>query len=346
MEDFIIENTFALIEFIELVISVIYTMLQGSIFFLSTIHIGYTVMLITVSFVLFLPIRALNKALSSPYRLAKRILRKAGWLHDHRTWGIVYDSVTKEPIDPAYVTVKSRLGNTVATALTDLDGRFGIILPIGTYTLTVEKTNYIFPSRNLLDQNTDGYYTDLYFGNPIEVTKSERMLALAVPMDPIASDWNQEEKKRKSISLRSSDRRDFRNTSLVYFLIAGLLVVSRYLVIGSTLSKQLVVIYFGLFIAGIIYSLLKPASYFHSVIIEKSTGKPLGFARVKVFKKINNMQVASKISSYNGQFVCLVPNGIYYVTIEKRDSLGIYNLVQTSPQFEVIDGSINRRFVV
>ena len=62
-------------------------------------------------------------------------------------WGTVYDSETKQPLDPVYVVLSDTSGNEIASAITDLDGRYGFAVPAGTYVLSVRKTNYDFPSK-------------------------------------------------------------------------------------------------------------------------------------------------------------------------------------------------------
>ncbi len=307
-------------------------------------NVSAALVLVLFAFLLYSPIIIVDKIIASPFILAKRFMRRLGILVDHRTWGVVYDSKTKVPIDPAYVVVHGRLGTIVATAITDLDGRFGIIIPQGTYTLTVEKTNYTFPSARLVGKRTDSYYTGLYFGTPFEVTDSERAIAFAIPMDSVGADWNQEEKKKRHMN--SNDRHEFRTAALVYFLVAGILIGVRYIVYKEAFLFLVLEIYSVIFAIGLLYSIIKPAAYYHSVIVDKKTSLPLGFARIKVYRSGSNQQIATKMSSLNGQFVCLVPNGMYYLTIEARNNVGIYTLVYTSAPFRVITRSINRRFLV
>ena len=59
---------------------------------------------------------------------------------------MVYDSVTKRPLDPAYVVVRE--GADDRNAITDLDGRYGFFLKAGQYTLFANKTHYEFPPKN------------------------------------------------------------------------------------------------------------------------------------------------------------------------------------------------------
>ena len=102
-------------------------------------------------------------------RIWSIILSSLGLRKNRRQWGTVYDSVTKQPLDPAYVILEDKKGNEVATSITDLDGRFGFLVPSGKYRLVAKKTNYTFPSSKLFNKNNDELYNNLYFGELIEL---------------------------------------------------------------------------------------------------------------------------------------------------------------------------------
>ena len=97
----------------------------------------------------------------------------------------------------------------------------------------------------------------------------------------------------------------------------------------------------------IVYFYTKHASqYAQSFVIDKATHKALAFAKVTVWSAKNRMSVAQKATSFEGQFTCLVSRGDYYVTIERRNDRGAYELVYTSRVFAVRDGYIGKRFEV
>lgn len=303
-------------------------------------------LLLISTIILLIRIPFLTEIVILPYRYAVRFLRILGVVRDNRQWGVVYDSKSKRPIDPAYVTVRNQMGIVVASAVTDLDGRFGIMLPQGWYTIFVEKTNYIFPSQRLLGRHSDGFYTGLYFGDRIEIIGAEQLLSFAIPMDPVRKDWNQKEKKKRNLTFHSEQHREYFNGSAIYFLLLGVFLTARLIQDWTPLMQGLVEIYIGVLIIGIITFLFFSKDRYHSVVLDKKDGKPLSFAKVTVFSAEHKMQIATKTTLLNGQFTCLLPNGEYYVTIERRGNLGQYNLVHTSKPFTVTKGFINRYFKV
>jgi hypothetical protein len=63
-----------------------------------------------------------------------------------RPWGIVYDSETKEPLDPVYVTVYDDATNKIVdTKITDIHGRYGFLLSPGTYRMVAQKNSLSIP---------------------------------------------------------------------------------------------------------------------------------------------------------------------------------------------------------
>lgn len=109
-------------------------------------------------------------------------------------WGTVYDSVTKQPIDPALVKlVEATTGTVVGTCTTDLFGHYSFLIYPGKFKMLVQRTNYVFPSKTLTGDR-DGIYTNLYHGEFFEVSGDTDILNLNIPMDPVRPDWNQQAK--------------------------------------------------------------------------------------------------------------------------------------------------------
>src|SRR6185295_3255558 len=95
------------------------------------------------------------------------------------------------PLDPVIVLLRDLKGNDVASAVTDIDGRYGFFVKPGKYQLLAKKTNYFFPSLKLNEKKDDEIYTNLYFGETIEITKPGQIIDKNIPLDPIDFDWNE-----------------------------------------------------------------------------------------------------------------------------------------------------------
>jgi hypothetical protein len=100
-----------------------------------------------------------------------------------RTWGIVYDSKSKEPISGAVVKIfDEEYHKLKESRATDKEGRFGFIVPPGKYSIEVEKKDYRFPSTHIRHKN-DGKYHYLYHGEIISKKPKDSVISMDIPLD-------------------------------------------------------------------------------------------------------------------------------------------------------------------
>ncbi len=123
----------------------------------------------------------------------------AGWFGLRRKpkyWGTVYDSKTKQPLDPVIMhLVDAETGASAGQMITDMAGRYGFMAKPGRYKILAKKTNYAFPSTRITGQN-DEIFDHLYHGEIITVQDESDVVAPNIPMDALAYDWNQEDKQK------------------------------------------------------------------------------------------------------------------------------------------------------
>jgi hypothetical protein len=129
-------------------------------------------------------------------QLSRTLLMFLGLRRKRRYWGTVFDSVTKQPLDPVVVELLDvQTGERVEQSITDLMGRFGFLGHQGTFRLTAKKTHYRFPAKPIVGSIADEVFEHPYYGEPITLTGSE-IVAPNIPMDPLQFDWNQADKQR------------------------------------------------------------------------------------------------------------------------------------------------------
>lgn len=265
----------------------------------------------------------------------------------YKPWGTVYDSQTKQPLDPAYVTLLDMEGKEIATSITDIDGRYGFLVPSGVYTLKSQKTNYIFPSTKLLGKTSDELYTDLYFGEKIVLNEKEGVLARNIPMDALNFDWNEFAKKDyRMVRLYSKFDPIFTRLSDIFFY-TGLIVsvIAFYL-----LPEPYNTIIFGLYVILTVVRILGLKPKLSGNISDSQTGKPLSFAIIRVRYpdggKYGQTEIAKRVADIYGRYYLLVPVGSYVVTIDKKNADGSYSHVFTSTIIHAKKGIINQKFIV
>lgn len=254
--------------------------------------------------------------------------------------GVVFDSRTKETLDPAYVTVMDAVtGTEITTAITDIDGRFGFVLKKGTYKISVGKTHYQFPSIILAGKTHDEVYENLYFGEPFTVEDENQVVTMNIPMDALAADWNQQEKKRKNIM------KYFAGQSKHWAMFFEILFV-----IGFVVS--LIITYYNpvwwnyLMVAlYIVVAFMQSHGYGPTAVgVVTKNGRPLPYAIVRMMNAHLGREVAHKVTNDQGSYFALVPKADYIVTVEEKNPDGTYTKVHTSDVLHAGQGVVNKSF--
>ena len=275
-------------------------------------------------------------------RIWSIILSALGLRKNKKKWGVVYDSVTKQPLDPAYVVLEDKKGNQIATSITDLDGRFGFLVPPGKYKLIAKKTNYMFPSSKLFNKYNDELYNNLYFGELIE-TEEDKIVIKNIPMDPKGFDWNEFAKKDKKLLKFHSPKSRYIAQVLNGLFYFGLILAIALLVFKPDIYNIIMFILYG-FLILIKKVDIKSKSY--GTIAYKGTDFPVSFAIVKVFSKNGKKEIFHRVADQFGHYYCLLPKGEYYVTIEKKNDDGSYSKIFTSETIFAKKGLIDQDFYV
>ena len=268
-----------------------------------------------------------------PLKMLGILLTAFGIKRRATSWGVVYDSVTKQPLDPAYVTLLDLQGKDVSSAITDLDGRYGFLIEPKIYKMTANKTNYAFPSQKLLGRASDELYNNLYFGEEIEIKNAGEVITKNIPMDPVKFDWNEFAKKNKGLmKFYSNLDMMLRKISDFFFVIGFVVAVIAVFAAPYPYNTIIMVAYLVLLLLRILG--VRPKAFGN--ITEKASGNPLSFAILRIMSPSGDREISHKVADQYGRYYCLVPKGQYYVKIEKKNDDGSYSLAYTS---QVIDAS-------
>ena len=286
---------------------------------------------------------ALMDLLLLPLRLWNLLLAFLGLRKKRQPWGTVYDSVTKQPLDPAYVVLQDLNGKEITTSITDLEGRYGFLVPAGQYRIVANKTHYEFPSKRLAGKHSDELYNDLYFNEIIEVKNDGEVITRNIPMDPTGFDWNEFAKRDRNLIHFNRKRSIWINRLSEFFFFFGFLIA-----IVSTIVSPIVynIIILGVYVLLLIMreTILKPRTY--GFIEEKENKSPLPFAVVRIFFEGTSHEVSRKIADAEGKYYCLIPNGRYYTKIERKNTDETYSVAHISDPIDVKRGYINKKFEI
>ena len=275
-------------------------------------------------------------------RMIGALLGFLGLRKKRQPWGTVYDSVTKRPLDPAYVTVMQERGDEIADAITDLDGRYGFLLPGGVYKIKAAKTNYEFPSKKLAGHANDELYDNLYYGEPIAASTGE-LLVKNIPLDPVGFDWNEFVKNQRGLFRLQSRRESFKALLFNGIYVLGFLSTLFAIAVSPTaLNFSILTLYVLLFVFQFTWRRRHKAVR----IVDKTSGEVFPYAIVRVYTAELSQQVKAVVADEFGRFFMLVSPGRYYITVEAKQADGSYKKVYTSPPTEWKRGVINKDIVL
>jgi len=278
-----------------------------------------------------------------PFRLWSLLLILFGFKKKNHPWGTVYDSVTKQPIDPAYVMLTDMQGNEVANSITDIDGRYGFSVPAGTYRIVANKTNYEFPSKKLMGKTGDELYNNLYFGETIVVKEEGEVIVKNIPLDQLNFDWNEFAKnQQKRLSYyRRSDIIIARISNFLFWF--GFIVAAIALFASHTAYNGIV------FLVYVVIFILRhyiPQFKSKGSITEAVTDEPLPFSILHVLSAGTGQEITHKVADRLGNYYCLVPNNAYNIVIDRKNADSGYTKIPVTKPVIVKKGYLKEKFEV
>jgi len=278
-----------------------------------------------------------------PMRLWGLLLTAFSLKRRNRSWGTVYDSVTKQPIDPAYVVLKDLNGKEVASSITDIDGRYGFLVGPGKYMIEAHKTNYAYPSSKLSGKLSDEMYNNLYFGSEIEVLEGGLVINKNIPLDPLRFDWNEFTKgKNKLMSFYSKKEIIFKKLSDILFEVGFIIGVLALLFAPEPYNFGIVILYLVMLVLKIFGIKTKTSGAVSNI----GDGSPLSFAIIKIFSEDWNAEITKKVADKYGKYFCLLPVGKYHVIIDKKNDDESYSEIFKSPVLDIKNGILNKNFSI
>lgn len=225
-----------------------------------------------------------------------------------RKWGVVFNSLTKQPIDLAIVRlVHFETKLVVQTKVTDKYGRYWFVAGKGNFLIEVVKPGYVFPTQYLADKKEDVEFADLYHGDKIEAPGGE-IIAMNIPLDPVAK-----EETPSRVLLRKTAK-VLRHSVAFSGVLFGMVVL---VVTPSAPSAFLLLAQIGIYLLFRRLALpVKAKSW--GITFDARSRKPVGGVIVRIFDKKFNKLLETQVTDANGKYGFFVRRNVYYVTAEKK----------------------------
>ena len=279
-----------------------------------------------------------------PAKLFGLFMGALGIKRKKKQWGTVYDSVTKRPLDPVYVSlINTETNKEVAGVITDIDGRYGFLPLPGKYRIEVNKTNYLSPSINMKGRLFDEVYNDLYFGEEIVITTEGEIITKNIPMDSLSFDWNEFAKTKMNVNTFMKGK-DIMWAKIFNVLFGVGAIVALVSLIFAPAPYNFIIS--GLYILSYIFNYMVFKTKKSGTLKEKNTNIPLSFAIVKIFREGEDTPLVKKIADKFGDYYALIPNGRYYMKVDKKNDDSTYSEVLKTEVMDIKKGIINMNFAV
>ncbi len=239
---------------------------------------------------------------SQPLLLFQRRKRKS--------WGVVYNSLTKNPVDLAYVRlIDTSTGAVVRTKITDALGRYAFFVNEGSYKIEASKVNYVFPSVFMASEKMDGRYLDIYHSENISVASESLEITPNIPLDPIEADQKQIKKLMFSAFIR--------RVQLIFSVSGVVLAVISSIIIPS--PRTFLVVFVQILLFFLMRRLVfppKPKDW--GIVYDAYDRTPLKFAIARIFDVEYNKLLDSQLTDSRGRYSFLASQRKYFVTYEKK----------------------------
>jgi len=262
-----------------------------------------------------------------------------------KSWGTVYDAVTKQAIGLAMVrlyelvpslTERGSIKKLIQTKVTGPDGRyFFAVKPNTDYQLEVNSVDYVFPSKYLNQQPSDRLYPNLYYGSvfrsgpgglinfnlPLDLQEGKTIMAGSTKkvkssfanLEQFSSaPQDEKEKAYRQVKRQSNLRKLAQGIS---YLSPGLALLNL-IISPNTLTLIFFFIHLALLFIFRIFNpnvLIKPLGKIFNLSTQESIGQGL----VYLFEPQFNKLIQTQIVDAQGRYGFLIGEEKYYLVAQK-----------------------------
>jgi hypothetical protein len=225
--------------------------------------------------------------------------------------GLIYNSNNSKPIAFAVIrVVDASSGKVIKTSISDLNGRYGLLLNPGEYILEVQHQDYEFPVK---DRSVNAVQNDnnSYFGDVFKV-RDEIAVNYNIPMHPRIDNGGLGLGRIRNLIVNSSIFKLTQNLYFIYlvFLVSFLLMLNKF-----TWLLLLITIYYGIFTFLHIQAQISKLPKTWGRVIDLTRNIPIENIFIK-FYNINGRLIDTKITDETGRFQLFLNDGEYYAIVQ------------------------------
>ncbi|TSC90893.1 MAG: glycoside hydrolase [Parcubacteria group bacterium Licking1014_17] len=226
-------------------------------------------------------------------------------------WGIVYNSVTKEPLPFIRVQVISKDMRVLESRVTDRQGRYGFLVSpetiMGSFLeckLNVEGKDFVFPSAKTPDNSDQILYQNIYHGEMVKIEPGKPVM-FDIPIDPVG----EAKKKIWSVSNMKLSRGMIILADVAFWV--SLVILPLIFIIHPTWPNFLVLAVFALVNLFRFVGEIRERSF--GVIKDRESKRPLPYALV-MLDDMMGLRKNFAISDSMGRYFLLSDKGEYTIS--------------------------------
>lgn len=268
-----------------------------------------------------------------------------------RKWGIVYDSMSKEPLALAVVRLyDAQTNKLIATRVTDSSGRYYFVANSNKqYRISVKSGDYNFPAEPPYEINEykDEVYRKSYYGGVISLASQKEdggdkenanVINLDIPLDldsgvvkipgytkSIKAELDTWDKyshateKERSNELKRIQKKARERKISNYIAFFGFAITTVSLLVSPSVYLLAIFALHSLLLATFIFLANKNAAKSWGYVFDKISKEGITKAVVRLFDRKRGKLLMTQVTSKEGNYGFLAePKGKYYVTAEKE----------------------------
>ena len=230
-----------------------------------------------------------------------------------RGYGVVYDSITKEPINGAIIRVYDEKNTLKTTEVTNKLGIFEFYVESGNYKLDVNAANYEFPSY-IIQSPSDLPYENIYHGGRFRYESSQEV-NFSIPLDSSKGTIAQSVSSgMKNILI------NVLNITIDILVVAGLLFsINSYIKNPNEINAILLGVYLLIILLNILFS---SQSKYRFGKVKDEDGNWVKGVELGLLENEFGRLSAKRVTSEKGEYRFLVAPGEYkLVSLDPEYSL-------------------------
>jgi|GEM_PF-5678855 len=240
------------------------------------------------------------------------LLSLLGIRKKRRSWGVVYNAISKTPIDLVIIRLFEKATNRlIETQVTDKKGQFSFLAAPGEYYITATKNPLVFPSK-IVKGSIDGDYLHIYRKESFAISTPDQAMAISIPLDPPAFDHAVVSQHATIVKWwKTFVAKNPLAPLLTGFLISEILV----LYIPTSLNYTLLGFNGFFLVTQLILGLRSEKSW--GLVFDTSTLAPVPLAPITMFDAKEGKMLRTRLTDYFGRFSFLAPEGEYMLAVTK-----------------------------